>query len=382
MRWFVPILSLLQLAAALRVIARLIATSGGTRVARSQAASPPTETVTIIVPVLNEAVRLSSCLKGLASQGSEVSEILVIDGGSTDGTRELVHQWQQHDNRISMIDASPVPAGINGKAHGLQRGWEGRDRATKWILTIDADVRLDSDFTRSFLEHATVENVPTLSAATMQRLSGSGEALLHPAMLTTLVYRFGIPGSATTRVDAVQANGQCFLTRRDVLERAGGFSTVLDSVCEDVTLARHIASMGFPVGFYETGDLAAVEMYSGWRDAWENWTRSLPMRDRFARWSSFAGLAEVLLAQALPLWLALVYRRLLGSRHWATGLNLALLSMRLGVLAGTARAYERRPWTYWCSPLVDLAVALRICQMAVKRTHVWRGRAFTPGGMT
>jgi dolichol-phosphate mannosyltransferase len=215
----------------------------------------------------------------------------------------------------------------------------------------------------------------------MQRLSGPAEGFLHPAMLATLVYRFGIPGSATSRVERVQANGQCFLVRRNVLERAGGFLTVMDSVCEDVTLARHIASMGYPVGFYETGDLATVEMYESWQDVWENWTRSLPMRDRFTRWSSLVGLAETLIVQALPLWLMPVYLRLLGSRHWAIGLNLALLWTRLGVLAGTARAYEHRPWTYWCSPLADLPVALRLGQMAIRRNHVWRGREFAPGGM-
>jgi dolichol-phosphate mannosyltransferase len=256
MIWGVRLVALMQLALGLRVLARLMAASGGIRIGQSRAAPPDSETVTILIPVLNEAARLSPCLESVSAQGHEVAEILVIDGGSTDGTQDLIRRWESRDNRLRMVDASPVPNGVNGKAHGLQKGWEASDPSTRWMLTIDADVRAGPRLARSLLAHAAGERVPALSAATRQRLSGPAEGLLHPAMLTTLVYRFGIPGSAATRVERVQANGQCFLVRRDILERTGGFASVADSVCEDVTLARQIAALGYPVGFYETDDLA------------------------------------------------------------------------------------------------------------------------------
>jgi dolichol-phosphate mannosyltransferase len=120
-------------------------------------------------------------------------------------------------------------------------------------------------------------------------------------------------------------------------------------------------------------------MYGGWRDAWQNWPRSLPMRDRFSGVMTLRGLIEVMLVQALPLWLAPLFARLFGSRHPASVLNAALVCARLGVLAGTARAYERRPWTYWLSPLCDLPVVLRLWSMAWRRNHVWRGRTFVTG---
>jgi dolichol-phosphate mannosyltransferase len=104
------------------------------------------------------------------------------------------------------------------------------------------------------------------------------------------------------------------------------------------------------------------------------------MRDRFSRRGGDRGLAEVLLVQALPLWLAPTLARCLGPRHPATIVNVALACTRLGVLAGTARAYERRPWTYWLSPLCDLPVAIRLLSMSRRRTHVWRGRTLVAGG--
>lgn len=365
------------------VIARLVQTAHGRRIERSlQPASLAADhQVTVLVPVLNEAARLAPCLEGLIAHGAEISEILVIDGGSSDGTPEIVTSFAACDPRVRLLDATPVPADRNGKAHGLQVGLSHSCPAAGWVLTIDADVRPDPLLVRSLLAHAAAERVPALSAATLQRLSGAAEGLVHPALLATLVYRFGIPGHATNRVDQVQANGQCFLVRRAVLDAAGGFATGLDSVCEDVTVARAIAAQGHRVGFYETDDLVAVEMYAGWREAWDNWTRSLPMRDRLVRGSGDLGLAEILLVQALPLWLAPLLAWLLGTRHPATMLNVGLVCTRIGVLAGMARAYAVRPWTYWLSPLCDLPVAVRLWTMSRRRRHTWRGRAIVPGDL-
>lgn len=372
------VLALVQLVLAARVFGRMARTARGTRILRDTSTDLMVGEVTALVPVLNEIDRLSPCLAGLAEQGPEVAEIIVIDGGSTDRTPDLVGRWAARDPRIRLVDASPVPAGVNGKAHNLRVGLE-HAAATRWVLTIDADVRPDPYLVRSLITHAQRQGVPALSAATRQRLSGPAEGLVHPAMLATLVYRFGIPGNATTDVEQVQANGQCFLVRREVLDDAGGFSRVLDSACEDVTLARNIAQRGHRVGFYETEELVGVEMYAGWREAWENWTRSLPMRDRHSGWAGRSGLAEVLLVQAAPFWLAplLLWRR--GRSDPAALLNAGLLMARLGVLGGTARAYETVPWTYWLSPAADLPVAIRLITMWRQRHHRWRGRDFTSG---
>ena len=70
--------------------------------------------------------------------------------------------------------------------------------------------------TRSMLAHAGQHALAALSIATRQEIAGLGEGLLHPALLTTLVYRFGLPGNASRAPREVQANGQCFLVRRDV----------------------------------------------------------------------------------------------------------------------------------------------------------------------
>jgi dolichol-phosphate mannosyltransferase len=379
MRALFTLFTIMQALLGARMLARMIRSADSRRISRAPTPTADEPSVTVLVPVLNEEGRLAPCLDGLIAQGPDVREILVIDGGSTDATCDLVRAYAGRDPRVRLIDAAPIPLGINGKAWGLQVGYAQATNTTRWVLTIDADVRPDPALVPSLLAHAAAEDILALSAATLQRLSGPAEALLHPSMLTTLVYRFGIPGHATTDVTQVQANGQCLLVRRDILDATGGFAALTGSVCEDVTLARSIALAGHPVGFYETDGLVSVEMYTGWREAWQNWSRSLPMRDRHSTAAGTIGLVEVLLLQALPLWLAPIFIRSRDRSDPGAIVNTILLITRLGTLAGMARAYEHRPWTYWLSPLCDLPVALRLWSMSRRRHHMWRGRPFVTG---
>jgi len=414
----IRLLLLLQLIAAIRVILRLAGSANGQRIATATT-SPATATdaVTVIVPVLNEVNRLGPCLEGLTAQPPAVAEILVVDGGSGDGTQALVERFAVRDPRIRLVDASPVPGGWNGKAWGLQIGWEQRDPGAAWVLTMDADVRPRTPLVSSLTQHAEMTGLRAFSVATPQRLSGAAEAIVHPALLATLVYRYGIPGSAATKVDDVQANGQCFLASADALQRIGGFWSGQGAISEDVTIARSLVARGLAVGFFEPADgveLVDVEMYDGWQDAWRNWTRSLPMRDHSSgdRW--WLKMFEMTLTMGLPLVLLIGLSRLnclpqiraeqapqpyavcetvghygldkplvTRARRYQSGstdrrllirLNIGLVAMRYGVAAGMSRAYRETPPTYWLSPLVDPAVCVKLWLSALRRHHEWRGR--------
>lgn len=391
-----------QVALGARVVARLIRTAGGRRISVQGNPRQPPDTadasagsVAALLPVLNERLRVGLCLDGLIAQGPEVGEILVVDGGSTDDTQTLVASYAARDARVRLIDASPVPADWNGKAWGLEVGLQHASPACQWLLTVDADVRPSAPVTRALLATQAQTSDDALSVATQQEIIGLGEGIVHPSLLTTLIYRFGSPGKSIRRVGDVQANGQCMLFRRAPLLAVGGFAAVRDSICEDITIARLLVSRGYTVGFYEADDLISVRMYTGGRETWRNWTRSLPMRDRFWGWRGALGLLEVVFVQAAPLPLCVglavglaLWLRMTGSGA-VTGPGVALLlgllmegallAVRLGTLVGAARAYQRRPWSYWLSPLCDVPAAVALCVSALRRRHVWRGRVLVRG---
>ena len=339
---------------------------------------PQNERVSILLPVLNEAERIERCLDGLMVQPNEVSEILVIDGGSTDETQSLVQRYQRSDPRIRWVDASPVDERWTGKSWGLQFGLLNSNSESQWILCVDADVKVSEFLVRSLLAHARRSSVASFSVATQQRLSGPMDGLIHPALLTTLVYRFGAPGSATRNPHKVQANGQCFLSRREILVKTEAFRAAQSSLCEDITIARRLADCGEAVGFYESDGLVEASMYRDWRETWRNWPRSLPMRDQYFGSREAAGLLAVLLVQALPLPL-FILGWIWGAPSWFFSVTAPFVLIRFGVLGGVARAYPNRPWTYWLSPLWDLPVAFRLIQSALARRHSWRGRSYIRG---
>ena len=358
----------------LRAVARLLNFSPRPRVEVSD--MPRSDRATIILPVLNESPRLSKCLDSLIAQPQEAAEILVVDGGSTDGTQEIVMGYQARDKRVRLIDASPIGLAWTGKAWGLHVGLQSSGANSEWILCVDADVRASPQLLRSLLHHAAWTGISSFSVATTQRLSGAADALVHPALLTTLIYRFGSPGRATKNVHKALANGQCFMSRRHTLLRTDAFQAARSSLCEDITIVRRLAECGEAVGFYEGHDgLIEVRMYDDWRETWRNWPRSLPMRDQYFGWREWLGLLKVLLFQALPLpvFLLCAISGRFSLLAFAAG---ALTLLRLGVLVGVARAYKSRPWSYWLSPLLDLPVALKLFASALARRHVWRGKVY------
>jgi dolichol-phosphate mannosyltransferase len=332
----------------------------------------PPDSIGVLVPVLNEAERLGDCLGGLLAHGAEVGEVLVIDGGSHDGTCDLVRAYARRDRRVRLVEAGPAPADWNGKVWGLHVGEGALGPSCDWVLVVDADVRPGPALARSLVARAQSRAVRLLSVATAQRLSGPMEGVLHAALLATLAYRFGRPGGATSGPGRAVANGQCCLVCRDLLRQLGGFRAVRDSLCEDMTLARLAARAGEMVGFYETEDLVSARMYGDWQDAWRNWPRSLATRDRLFGAAGWLGLLEVLLVQALPLPVLVLGWRSGGLRR----VNLLLAGVRVGMLVGMARAYPARPWTYWLSPLADLPAALALWRSALAHRHTWRGRSY------
>jgi dolichol-phosphate mannosyltransferase len=138
---------------------------------------------------------------------------------------------------------------------------------------------------------------------------------------------------------------------------------------EDVALVRALATNGKRVGYLDASGLLAVRMYETAGEAWHGWGRSLALPGVDPRWRRVAGLGTVALTQAAPL-IRLAARR-------ADVLDVVLLAIRLGTLAGTAPAYERRGPAYWLSPLADVLAVAALVRSTVASPRAWRGRTFS-----
>ncbi len=184
------------------------------------------------------------------------------------------------------------------------------------------------------------------------------------------------------------ANGQCFLCRRSVLSEMGGYISAKGSFCDDVTLARNIAAEGFKVGFLDGSQVLKVRMYEGMRETWQEWGRSLDLKDASPTAQVWSDLWLLSATQGLPLLIVLSYLLFslpvdvsLSSRFLLFGLNLFLLLIRFALLLGIAPAYDfsqaKASWLFWLSPLADPLAVLRIFLSAMKTPTKWRGRVYS-----
>ena len=345
-------------------------------------------TVSVVVPTLNEAERIGPCLFGLSQQSYEVREVIVVDSNSQDGTPDLVKAAQQKDPRFRLITDDPLPTGWVGRPWALHNGFLQSDSQSEWILGIDADTQPLPGLVAGLVQTAQVQGYDLVSLSPQFILKYPGECWLQPALLITLLYRFNPAGTNTLVAERVMANGQCFLCRRSVLAQMGGYISARSSFCDDVTLARNIAAVGFKVGFLDGAKVLKVRMYEGAIQTWKEWGRSLDLKDASSTAQLWGDLWLLLAVQGLPLPVCLVVALAQVPLHVgipasvmaAIELNLFLLAIRFALLGAIAPSYDRTnarfSWLFWLSPLADPLAVLRIFLSALSTPTQWRGRKY------
>ncbi|QQE66870.1 glycosyl transferase [Leptolyngbya sp. BL0902] len=349
-------------------------------------------TVSVVVPTLNEAQRIVPCMEGLTRQGYELREVLVVDSRSTDGTPDVVATYQRQDPRIRVLTDDPLPPGWVGRPWALDYGFRQTSPASTWVLGIDADTQPQPGLIAALVQTMEREGYDLVSLAPRFILKTPGELWLQPALLMTLIYRFGPAGNRGAQPQRVMANGQCFMVRRSLLESLDGYTSARSSFCDDVTLARNAALQGAKVGFWDGSRLLKVRMYEGIAETWKEWGRSLDLKDAATPEQTWWDVAFLALVQGLP-WLLtplLLGLQFLNLGEWSLALQLllvmngVLLLMRVGMQAAVLSAYDlsqaQGQWAFWLSPLADLAAVYRIAKSAWQRPTQWRGRQYPAPG--
>lgn len=349
----------LRLAAATTALARL------SRAARSLPpvgpSGGPVPSISVMIPARNEVGRIGPLLDAVTTAPG-VAEVLVVDDESTDGTAELAAA-----TGATVVSGRPLPAGWVGKAWALQQGLHAAEG--EWVVCLDADTRPDPRLPAALVARACGDGLDLVTAAGRFECPTAPLRWLHPALLTTLLYRLPPPGARQPGAPRRRmGNGQCMAFRRTVLADAGGFAAVAHHTVEDVALVRGLAGAGFAVEFLDATALLRVRMFESLGDGWAGWGRSLslPLVDSWPRRA--VDLGVVTLAQAAPL-VRVIARR-------ADLLDAVLLAARLGTLVGARRAYDRRGPAYWLSPLADPLAVLAVTRGLISRRQRWRGRQY------
>jgi len=173
----------------------------------------------IIIPVLNEAAIIRQTLQRLQASRHRNVEVIVVDGGSCDGTLELVKPL-----------ADQVISASKGRARQMNLG--AQRAAGEYLLFLHADTRLPDHWL------SILADVAERSAAWGRfdvRLSGR-----HPLLrvIETLM-------NWRSRASGIATGDQAIFVRRELFERIGGFPD--NALMEDIVLSRRLKSCAAPL---------------------------------------------------------------------------------------------------------------------------------------
>ena len=184
--------------------------------------SEDTIPVTVVIPVKNEEVNLPACLAALR----RFHDVLVVDSGSTDRTKEIANSWGA--KIVDFVWDGQFPK---------KRNWMLRSHQfdTNWVLFLDADEVVDDAFCREL-------------AQKVSNTSGVGFWLNYTNYFMGNKLRFGVP----------QRKLACFKVDAGEYERIDedGWSTLDMEVHEHPILSGDVGEISAPVDHRDFRGLA------------------------------------------------------------------------------------------------------------------------------
>lgn len=142
------------------------------------------ELVSVVVPTLDEERSISICLDSVLAQTWRNLEVLVVDGGSTDRTCDLVAAYAAADPRVRLV---PNPRRTQSAAMNTAV----EHVTSPWIVRVDAHSTVPSDYVAVIMEHLPTRRWGGVGG----RKDGVATTVQGRAIAAALGSRFGVGNS-------------------------------------------------------------------------------------------------------------------------------------------------------------------------------------------
>ena len=371
--WALVVIIILSLFRLLVGVPLALAHWRGTRHDRRGPPPPtPAISVTALVPAHNEQRVIAKTLCSLTAIDWPDLEVIVIDDGSIDGTRDIA---ESHGVRVIRQTQS-------GKAAALNAGI--RAASGEVVVVIDADTVLDPGFLRWVLPH--FANPDVVAVAGNVKV-GNRSTLLSRLQALEYVVSLNLDRRAQARINSISVvPGAAGSFRRSSLLEVGGYPG--ETLVEDTDVTVALLETGGLIS-YEPSAIAWTEAPETARDVlkqrrrWSFGTvqvaakRSDMLLSRKAGRLGLVGLPWMIVSQIiLPIAGPLVDVYLLWlivQGLWAQAAVMLLLSVGADfAVAAAAIAMDRERWSLlWWVP--GLRVVWRPLQLAAvwRSAHLW-----------
>jgi succinoglycan biosynthesis protein ExoA len=201
------------------------------------AVADPRKRALIVIPALNEARVIASVIARILEDDDLVDPLLLVaDGGSTDGTREIVARMAADDRRVRLLEN---PRRLQSAALNLAARALGADRP--WLVRVDAH----ADYPKNYASSLIAEAMRTGATSVVVSMDTVGEDGFQRAVAAAQNSVLGTGGSAHRLATAGQwvDHGHHALFNREAFQSLGGYDETF-SHNEDAELDLRLAKEG------------------------------------------------------------------------------------------------------------------------------------------
>jgi len=183
--------------------------------------------VSVCLTVYNEEKSIGNLLHFLLAQTKKAEEIVIVDGGSTDRTVEIIRHWQKKDKRIKLISEK------GNVAHGRNTAVELAENNI--IAMTDAGCIPETDWLEKITQPLKFKHVGMVAGFYSMPHS-------NPMQEAMNVY-LGVPQERFDTNNFMPST-RSVAFRKEVWEEVGGFSEKLDKAGEDTLFFYQVVKTG------------------------------------------------------------------------------------------------------------------------------------------
>jgi chlorobactene glucosyltransferase len=234
-----------------------------------KAAEPGRPYVSIILPVRNQARTVEACVGSLVHLDYAEKEIIIVDGGSTDGTLDQISKYSE---MVRVVEEDPLPEGWVGKNWACNQGY--KQAKGELLLFTDGDSIHGIDSLARSVGYLQAEKADMVTLAPGTILRTFWEKVLQPPIFLLIMILVGGKFVNDDRRKNAIGNGQYMLFTREAYDRIGGHAAVRNNIVEDYNMARLLKKAGMRLRFVTGQDVLGVRMYASLAEIWRGWRKN------------------------------------------------------------------------------------------------------------